>query len=214
MPTHRRGKLVIGALTALVALTLLSLPAAANTVNVTVTAGTLTLKNVGGGTIQSMTLVPGPQCSGVVSTATTTGSSSSGTVSATLRAHAATTISGQHFVVTLTTALSGTYGGGPSAYPISGTGSATATIVRSTGAGSCTPLGGAGTCTVTASNVTWAGTLNAGDASVLVPGDTVTGVNGGNTAFNTVVTGTAANCGTITALNNGSVSITGGALLV
>lgn len=208
MHIRRTGKLVAGVIAAVAALSLMSLPASANTVAADITAGTLTLRNPSGGTIQAIDLAnPGVDCPPAPSSTVTTTNGTA--VTGTLASKSAVFINGQHFIITLTITLTGTYTGGPPTYGVSGTTTATAVAQRSSTSGTpCTPLAGSGTCTITASNISWSGTVSAADIHNLTTTETAN-IAGGNTAFNTVVTGTAANCGTLAALNNGSVIFTG-----
>lgn len=164
--------------------------------------GTLTLKNLSGGTIQVIDLgAPAVECSSPTGTVTTSGNGTT----ATLTSHTAPTVAGQHFIWTETTTISAIYFGTLLTITVVTTG----TFRRSsTSSAACTPLPGSGNCTVQANNITTSGTTSSPTYPTLASGDTIT-MSGGNTAFNTVVTGTAANCGTLTALNNGSVTYTG-----
>jgi hypothetical protein len=205
MHIRRTGKFVTGVITAVAALAIMSLPAAANTANVDITSGSLALKNQLGTTIDTIDLGnPGPSCTSPASTVTTTTGTS---VTGTLRSHSAVEINGQDFIVQLTITLTGTYGGSAPTYSVSGTISASATIIRSTGSGSCTALSGAGNCTVTASGIAFSGTVSAADIHNLVTTDSAN-VSGSSGPFTVSVTGSAANCGTLTAINNGSVALT------
>jgi hypothetical protein len=212
MSVHRRGKLVAGVIAAVAALAFVSLPAAA--ITVTTTAGTLSLRTSAGVLIPPVInlAAPGASCGARVSTMTTSGTYSAGAITTTLRSWSAVRVNGQDFVVDLAITLSGTYSAGPPFYILvsaPGVNQATASVVRSTGQGQCMQLPGAGFCTITASTIAWTGTLFAANASALVPGDEASGVVGGTTALTTVVLGTAANCGTLTALNSGSITFAG-----
>lgn len=209
MHIRRASTLATAIIAAVATVALLSLPAAANTVAVTITSGTLTLKTPAGAVIDDIDLAsPGSACAGGVSSMTTAGSPSTGTVGATLRWDDAVTVNGQSFVMNMTMTLSGTYVLPVGTYGVSGTGTATAVFVRSTGLGSCTKSGGAGSCTVTAANIGWTGTLFAANAATLVAGDSAS-LAGGNAPPFTAVSGTATNCGTLTPLNGGSVVLSG-----
>ena len=201
----RRTKLVAGVIAALAALSLLSLPASANTVNVGTPGGNVILRNPGGAVLGNINLFPGPPpCGAPVSTVTTVGNINTGTFSANLQYHRPVAIGGLDFIMILTIGVTGTYGAAPPVYAINGPGSAAAIFVRSLGPGSCVPLPGFGNCTVTVANIVWNGNLNAANASVLVAGDNGV-LNGANLAGNTAVAGGAANCGPVlTAMNGGS----------
>jgi hypothetical protein len=208
MKNHRTGKLVAGVIAAVTVLSLMSLPAAANTVAVNTTGGNVTLINPGGGVVGNIPLPALPMCTNPASTVTTVGNINFGTFTATLQYHRPVNIGGVNFIVILSIGLTGTYGVAPPNYAINGTGSATAIFVRSTGMGSCIPLAGFGNCVMNAANIMWNGNLNAANAAVLGVGDNGN-VNGANVAPNTTVVGGAANCGPLLALNNGSITLNG-----
>lgn len=211
MHTRRSTRLAAGAVALVIALALTPLPAAAVFVDVAVVSGTLTLKRPAGSVIDTVDLAdPMTQCGVTFSTVSTLGHINAGTISIDLRFDLAAEVNGQDFVVDLIVQLQGAYGSSPPTYAIGGGslgGSATMTAIRSTGSGSCAPLSGAGFCTMTATFIGWTGTLSASDASNLLLGDTAT-LSGGNPAFATNVAGTATNCGTLAALNNGSIAFT------
>jgi len=213
MSIRRTTKLVTGVIAALATLSLLALPAAANTVPVNTAGGTLVLRNPGGAVLGAIPLAPAPLCSIPGSTVTTIGNINTGTFNAGLNYHSAVNIGGLPYIMTLAIGVTGTYGVAPPAYAINGTGSATAVFVRSTGPGSCVPLGGFGNCTVSAANITWTGTLNAANAAALVIGDNGV-LNGNNVAPNTTVAGGAANCGPVLIANHLGSNVFNGVVFV
>lgn len=207
-------KVLSGAAAGVATLAFLAAPALANQVNISTTDGTLSLYQSNLSHIGDVDLAgSSTECDPTVSTATTTGDSASGTIEATITSDSSVEVDGEYFRAEITTELKGTYvpAGPPGEYNIADNGNllenqAVARLWKQTAEGGCDQSGGA--CIITASGILWDGTLESADASNLQTGDTAT-VDGGNSIYQTNVTGDSPNCGKISSINNGYVDVIG-----
>jgi hypothetical protein len=191
---------------------LLSFPAAANTVSVTITAGAITIYNTSGDPIDNPFNLAGTGtvCSTPTGTLTASGTATAGTISVSLASDRSLTIGATSFRAQLTLTATGAYGPRPDPWVTLG-GSVTVAARRVTGAGSCTYLSTAGTCTVTASSIAATGTLVATALPTVVTGDVLasSGDNlpAGDLGFETSVSGSAGDCAALLAADDGAIGI-------
>jgi hypothetical protein len=200
MPTHRRGRLVTGAIATVVALVLLALPAAAGTANVTITSGALGLRTSGGSSIKTINLAnPGTSCTAPAKTVTTTGND----IAATIGLHFVLDVAPQFFAVSMTISMTGLWSGTAPTYNVAGGTSITATAFRTATATSCTPI--SAVCNISVANITWSGQVDSANINSLATTDEVLWA-GTSPAFSAAVNGA---CGMLVAFDDGSVSFTG-----
>jgi hypothetical protein len=219
MRTRHLGKAVAGLVAAAATIGLLGLPASANSATGNITSGTLVVINADSTVLTTQTLGTGGTgvtCVASSATLTMSGNASSGTWTATQTSVTGVQIGTQWFKSTLTITLApntfttwvGTYTGTTGGGTLSGSGGrATAVLERSTAGAPCTPV--AGPCTITVSDISLTGTHTVDPTPTIAVGDTAT-VSGGTNVendlqFEVAVTGTAGNCGSLIAADDGAV---------
>jgi hypothetical protein len=177
-------------------------PAAASTASVELTLAFNDLYDSGGSYINTAEVASGIDCSPPSGSLTLSGTGSSGTVSTTVaRDYAVTLLGWSHHRIALTMTLTGTYSSGV----VSLTGSWSATLRRTAGAGSCTVTGG-GQCNVTNSNLALTGGLYAAAPPTLAEGDALE-LAGSNPLGSASVTGTFTQCSYFILHNGGYVEM-------
>ncbi len=143
-------------------------------------------------------------CSAPTATVTAGGTSLLGTMSAAMTSDRPyRSPGGTDFRVVTSTSLSGTTVWSTPTL----TGTSTATLTRTTGGfGSCATTGG--TCTVTSTGLTLVGSTSTWNPALFGPGATLT-LDGGNSAPDTDVTGSATDCADVASIDGGSISYWG-----
>jgi hypothetical protein len=215
MRTRHLGKALVGLAAAAATIGLLGLPASANSGTGVVTDGDLVLLSSEGGTIHTQDLAATTTaCTPSSNTLTMTGGTT-GTWSATLSSNTAVTIGTTHFKATLSATVGGTY----DATTLTGTtGGATATLIRTTGAGLCTVLTGAGNCVITVTGLLVDGTHTVSPTPTIGVGDTATVSGGtndpGDFGDEVAVSGTGANCSSLITATDGALTLTNTSVLV
>jgi hypothetical protein len=221
MRTRHLGKALAGLAAAAATIGLLGLPASANSATGNITAGTLTVINADSSVLTTQTLGTGTgtgvTCVASSATLTMSGGASTGTWTATQTSTTGVQIGSQWFTSVLTitfasnttTTWVGTYTGTTGGGTLAGSGGlATAVLRKSTAGTPCTPV--AGPCTITVSGITVAGTHTVDPTPTIAVGDTATvsgGTNGeGDLGFEVAVTGTASDCGSLIAADDGAVT--------
>jgi hypothetical protein len=208
METRHPSKVLVGLLVAGAAIGLLGLPASATTNDATVTSGTIDLLDAGNVFIDDLVLSElGTPCAPHDGEVGMTGTTFTGSWSMAFQSDVAVTISGTPFRVALMGVFAGTY----VSTSTTGSGDLAAVFRRTTGSGSCTYLSTAGSCSVDATSITVTGTHTVTTPPLIAPGNTfrVSGSNGsgGDFGFETDAGGTAADCGALIGLVDGSVHL-------
>jgi hypothetical protein len=195
MRTHNRvSKALLGLAAAAAAIGLLGFPVAATTV----TSGVINFYDSNNSFFDDIDFGSAPRCAAGSGSITKTGTTTSGTWSATINEDLATSFGGANRRAVVTGSFSGTYSGSN----LTGTGSFTVVFRRTTGVDSCIVLTGAGPCTVAATAINVTGTHTAG--SVTISGDNA---SGGDLGFELAVAGIAPDCGAIIVLDDGYAAL-------
>jgi hypothetical protein len=228
MRTRHLGKALVGLVAAAATIGLLGLPAFAHTVTATgvITSGTLTLYASDGTILTTQSLgTTGTGVTCVASSATLTmtdvphPNSTTGTWTATQTSTTGIQIGTQWFTSVLTitfapnttTTWTGTYSGATltATNTTPGTGGiATAVLRKSTAGAPCTPV--AGPCTISVQDIEVTGTHTVNPPPEIAAGDSAT-VSGGTNSwgdfgFEVAVSGTAGDCGSLIAADDGAVT--------
>jgi hypothetical protein len=213
MGSRHLSKALVTLAIAGVAVGLLGLPAAANKRFATINGGSLVLYDSANGIVDNVSLGGGITCDpNIQSFMEMTSNGAPPTVGNWEMAvlwDFADNIAGTNFRIRMDARELGPYAGVGLA---STTGDFVNVFRRTTGVGSCTYTPGTGNCTVTATAISVTGTHTVAATPTINVNDTMTvsGHNGsgGDLGFEVSVTGTAADCGPLVALDDGAVEYT------
>jgi hypothetical protein len=225
MRTRHLGRALVGLVAAAATIGLLGLPGSAHTTasgTGNITSGTLTVINADGTTLTTQTL--GTTGTGVTCTASSASLTMTdpdhphdnvGTWTWVQTSSTGVQIGTQWFksdlIIALVPNTNTTWSSNYTGSALTATGGfAVATLTKSSATTPCTPLTTAGPCTIRVSNISVTGTHTVAAPPTILPGHSATVSGGTNTegdlGFEVAVTGTAGNCGSLIAANDGAVT--------
>jgi hypothetical protein len=206
MRTRHLGRALVGVVAIAATIGLLGLPASANTASGTVTSGTLTLIGAEGDNVTTIDLT------GAGATVTMSGTCTWTIGLSSTKGHQ---IGTQWFRLDLTASFGGTC---TSSTLTGTTGSATLVFRKSTATTPLTPVTGFGPCTISVTDISVTGTHTVSPIPTIEVGDTFTFAGGtnveGDLGFEVARAGTATDCGSLIALDDGAVTFTNVTILI